>query len=160
VEPSSLLQSEVVSTDASKHAASRNSTGPILPVRLAHALSVIAQTLPNPWDESTDYFMPFHVELAEGKPLDAENLRHALHIGAPYSVDLASVDLAAIGAELGSDELAAGFRVLDAAMRATLSSITRVSARAPGVVRVRTWVLGRLVGSGALVGLRTESTET
>jgi len=149
-----------MSADTGKHASPRNATGPTLPARLAQALSVIAETLPNPWDESTDYFTPFHAELAEEHPLDAAHLRGALHIGAHYSVDLASVDLAATGADIGSEELAAGFRVLDAAMRATLSSVTRVTARAPGVVRVRTWVLGRLPGTGSLVGLRTESTET
>jgi hypothetical protein len=143
-----------------QRSAPRNSTGPALPARLAHALSVIAESLPNPWDESTDYFTPFHAALADRAPLDAETLRHALGIGAHYEVDLTPVDLAAAGADLGSDELAAGFRVLDAVMRATLSSITLVSARASGVVRVRTWVVGRLAGQGALVGLRTESTET
>jgi len=148
-----------MSADAKK-TTPRNSTGPTLPARLAHALSAIAETLPNPWDESTDYFVPFHAALADGVPLDAETLRQALHIGPQYRVDVDAVDLAATGADLGSDELAAGFRVLDAAMRATLSGLTRVTARAPGVVRVRVWVVGRLPGAGALVGLRTESTET
>jgi hypothetical protein len=49
--------------------------------------------------------------------------------------------------------------MLGAIMNATLTDLTRVTARAPGVVRVRTWVIGRLK-SGWLVGLRTESTET
>ncbi len=44
-------------------------------------------------------------------------------------------------------------------MKATLTDTRRVSARAPGVVRVRTWLVGRFTG-GWLVGLRTESTET
>jgi hypothetical protein len=50
-------------------------------------------------------------------------------------------------------------RAAAATRNSTLTDLTRVSARAPGVVRVRTWVLGRLAG-GWLVGLRTESTET
>jgi hypothetical protein len=60
-----------MSADAKK-TVPRNSTGPALPARLAHALSVIAESLPNPWDESTEYFVPFHAALAEGEALDAE----------------------------------------------------------------------------------------
>jgi hypothetical protein len=136
----------------------RNSTGPILAKRLAHALSVLAETLPNPWDESTDYFTPFSAELADAEPLNADTLRTALEIGASYHVDVDAADFA--GAADGWDgEAAQGFRVLDAAFKATLTNVTRVFARAPGVVRVRTWVVGRLAG-GWLVGLRTETTET
>ena len=65
------------STEATKKSP-RNSHGPILPTRLAHALSAIAQTLPNPWDESTDYFVPFSAELDISKPMNAANLRQAL----------------------------------------------------------------------------------
>jgi hypothetical protein len=137
----------------------RNSSGPILPKRLAHALSLLAQTLPNPWDESTDYFTPFSAELADDQALTPETLRHPLAIGPQFSVDLADVDLAATGDDYGDEEAAKGFRLLDVVMRATLTDIRRISARAPGVVRVRTWVVGRFKG-GWLVGLRTESTET
>ena len=137
----------------------RNSHGSILPTRLAHALSAIAQTLPNPWDESTDYFVPFSAELDISKPVNAANLRQALDVGGHFQLDLASVDLTATGANSGDDTLANGFALLDAVMKATLSDITRVTARAPGVTRVRTWVLGRFA-KGWLVGLCTESTET
>jgi hypothetical protein len=137
----------------------RNSHGSILPTRLAHALSAIAQTLPNPWDESTDYFVPFHAELDVSKPTTAENLRQALDVGKHFQLDLASVDLTATGRNFGDDTLAKGFALLDVVMKATLSDITRVTARAPGATRVRTWVLGRFA-NGWLVGLRTESTET
>ena len=137
----------------------RNSHGPILPVRLAHALGAIAQTLPNPWDESTDYFTPFSTEIDASKPMDADSLRGALHVGGHYQLDLASVDLTATGANFGDDALAKGFALLDVVMKSTLTNITRVTARAPGVTRVRTWVLGRFA-QGWLVGLRTESTET
>jgi len=41
---------------------------------------VIAQTLPNPWDESTDYFVPFAAELDASKPTNADSLRQALLI--------------------------------------------------------------------------------
>jgi hypothetical protein len=137
----------------------RNSYGSILPTRLAHALSAIAQTLPNPWDESTDYFVPFSAELDISKPTNAKNLRQALGVGGHFQLDLASVDLTATGANSGDDTLAKGFALLDVVMKATLSDITRVTARAPGATRVRTWVLGRFA-NGWLVGLRTESTET
>jgi hypothetical protein len=146
---------EKIQNGASK---ARNSTGPALPKRLAHALSVIAETLPNPWDESTDYFTPFSVKNPNDGPLDPQTLRVALKIGKRYEIDADAADLA--GAAEGWDgETAQGFRLLDAVFRATLTDVTRVFARAQGVVRVRTWVLGRLAG-GWLVGLRSETTET
>jgi hypothetical protein len=136
----------------------RNGTGPILAKRLAHALSTLAETLPNPWDESTDYFTPFSAELPDSEPLNADTLRTALQIGERYHVDAGAADFAEI-ADGWDGETGQGFRVLDAALKATLTDVTRVFARAPGVVRVRTWVVGRLAG-GWLVGLRTETTET
>lgn len=147
-----------MNTTASKNSA-RTTKSPIPSERLAHALGVLAQTLPNPWDESTDYFSPFAVEFADSKPMTAESLGVALGIGAHFHLDLAAVDLTATGAQMGDAVLAQGFALLDTVMKATLTNITRVSARAPGITRVRTWVLGRLRG-GWLVGLRTESTET
>jgi hypothetical protein len=136
----------------------RNSTGPTLPHRLAHALSALAETLPNPWDESTDYFRPFAAELADDQPLAPETLRAALKIGDRYEIDADPADLASVADQWDGDT-AQGFRAVDAVMRATLTDLTRVFARAPGVVRIRTWILGRLAG-GWLVGLRTETTET
>jgi hypothetical protein len=143
---------------ATKQRPPRNSTGPILPKRLAHALSVLAETLPNPWDESTDYFTPFSAELADDQPINADTLRAALSIGERYRIDTSPADLAG-AADGWDDDTARGFRTLDAVLRATLTDLTRVFARAEGVVRVRTWVVGRLKG-GWLVGLRTETTET
>jgi len=136
----------------------RNSNGPILPKRLAHALSVIAETLPNPWDESTDYFTPFSVPLPDDQPLDPETLRTALAIGERYHVELAAADLGSVADEW-EGEAGQGYRTLDAVMQAALTDVTRVFARGPDVVRVRTWLLGRFTG-GWLVGLRTETTET
>jgi len=136
----------------------RNSNGPILPKRLAHALSVIAETLPNPWDESTDYFTPFSAPLPDDQPLDPETLRTALAIGERYHVELAAADLASVADEW-EGEAGQGYRTLDAVMQAALTDVTRVFARGPDVVRVRTWLLGRFTG-GWLVGLRTETTET
>jgi hypothetical protein len=146
------------SSEAGKKAP-RNSHGPILPTRLAHALSVIAQTLPNPWDESTDYFVPFSAEIGASKQANADTLRQALDVSEHFHLDLAPVDLTATGANSGDDALAKGFALLDVVMKATLTDITRVTARAPGATRVRTWVLGRFARTW-LVGLRTESTET
>jgi hypothetical protein len=131
----------------------------VLAKRLAHALSVLAQTLPNPWDESTDYFTPFSAEMPDSEPMTVESLGHALAVGPKFHLDLDGVDLAQTGADYGDPVAAQGFSVLGAVMNATLTNLTRVTARAPGVVRVRTWVIGRLAG-GWLVGLRTESTET
>ena len=148
-----------MSSTASTRKSSRNGLGPALPARLAHAIGSIAQTLPNPWDESTDYFTPFSAEIDASKPMDADSLRRALHVGVHYQLDLASADLTATGANLSDDNLATGFALLDVVMKSTLTDITRVTARAPGVTRVRTWVLGRFA-QGWLVGLRTESTET
>ena len=137
----------------------RNSQGPILPARLAHALGAIAQTLPNPWDESTDYFTGFFAEIDAAKPTNADSLRDALHVGGHYHLDLTPVDLTSTGVNFGDVTLAKGFALLDTVMKGTLTDITRVTARAPGVMRVRTWVLGRF-SLGWVVGLRTESTET
>ena len=148
-----------MSSTASTRKSPRNGLGPALPARLAHAIGSIAQTLPNPWDESTDYFLPFSVELDASKPTSAETLREALKVGARFQLDLAAVDLTAAGANFGDETIAEGFALLDVVMKATLTDITRVTARAPGVTRVRTWVLGRSA-KGWLVGLRTESTET
>ena len=142
-----------------RRAAPRNGGGSVLPKRLAHALSALAQTLPNPWDESTDYFTPFSAELPDEQALTPDTLRHALAIGPHFTVDLADVDLTATADDYGDEEAARGFRLLDVVMKATLTDIRRISARAPGVVRVRTWLAGRFKG-GWLVGLRTESTET
>src|SRR5436305_13352780 len=54
---------------------------PGLAQRLAHALSVLAQTLPNPWDESTDYFTPVAVEMPDAAPMTAESLHRPLGVG-------------------------------------------------------------------------------
>src|SRR5215510_14581487 len=94
----------------------RNSHGPVLPTRLAHALSAITQTLPNPWDESTDFFVPFSAGIDQAKPTNADSLRKALDVGEHYQLDLAKVDLAATGANFGDDTIAEGFSLLDVVM--------------------------------------------
>jgi len=131
--------------------------------RLAAALSALARGLPNPWDESTDFFHPFTAILPARSKLDAETLRGALAIGARYDIKLSSAE--AVLTELGNaqadwgDDIAGGFRQLAQVMRATLSELSLAFARGNGVIRVRVWLFGR-TADGALVGLRSISTET
>ena len=126
--------------------------------RLARALSLIALDLSNPSDESTDRFFPFHVAAADDLALDAQDLRVPLHVGPRFHLDVFEPNLTEVADNWGGDA-AMGYRLLDAVMRASLTDLKLVFARADNAVRVRTWVLGRLPGQG-LVGLRTESTET
>ena len=60
--------------------------------RLAGALQALAKGLPNPWDESTDFFHDFVVPLPASTKLDAESFRSALHIGSRYEIDLSRAD--------------------------------------------------------------------
>jgi hypothetical protein len=129
--------------------------------RLAGALQALAKGLPNPWDESTDYFHSFAAAMPADTELTAESLRKALAIGARYEIDLSSADsrLKRITeADWGAD-IAGGFRQLHAVMRATLDDHSIAFARGKGVVRVRVWLFGR-TEDGTLVGLRSISTET
>jgi hypothetical protein len=131
--------------------------------RLAGALQALAKGLPNPWDESTDYFHGFAAVLPAATTLDAETFRGALDIGARYELDLSPADdtLTALGnaaADWG-DDVASGFRQLETVMRAVLTDRTLAFARGKGVVRVRVWLFGR-IDDGTLVGLRSISTET
>ena len=131
--------------------------------RLAAALAVLARDLPNPWDESTDYFHAFSAAMPAGARLDAASFKKAMKIGARYQVDLAPARdmldaLAGAGADWG-EEIAAGWGLVAKVMGATLGELSLVFVRAPGVVRVRVFLFGR-EASGALVGLRSMSTET
>jgi hypothetical protein len=132
-------------------------------VRLAHSLQALAKGLPNPWDESTDYFRQFVAMMPANTKLDAENFRTALGIGARYEIDLSPADqtLANLGsaeADWGKD-IAGGFRQLGVVMRGTLTDLSLAFARGKGVVRVRVWLFGRS-DDGTIVGLRSTSTET
>ena len=129
--------------------------------RLAGALQALAKGLPNPWDESTDYFHSFAAAMPADTELTAESLRKALGIGARYEIDLSSAEsrLKRITeADWGAD-IAGGFRQLHTVMRATLDDHSIAFARGKGVVRVRVWLFGR-TEDGTLVGLRSISTET
>ena len=132
-------------------------------VRLAHALQALAKGLPNPWDESTDFFRQFVATMPATTKLDAETFRAALGIGARYEIDLSPADktLTSLGnaeADWGKD-IAGGFRQLGVVMRGTLTDLSLAFARGKGVVRVRVWLFGR-TDDGAIVGLRSTSTET
>jgi hypothetical protein len=94
--------------------------------------------------------------------LNGDTFHRALKIGARYRIDLSSADqLLSNGGDPDGwgDEVAAGFRLLEKVMRATLSEVSVAFARATGVVRVRMWLFGRSE-DGTLVGLRSTSTET
>jgi len=131
--------------------------------RLSRALTALAHGLPNPWDESTDYFHGFVAPLPANTALDPESLRGALGIGARYHIDLspAGPRLAAVGAgdQTWGEDIAGGFRQLTTVMQATLRDLSLAFARGNGVVRVRVWLFGRSE-DGTLVGLRSTSTET
>ena len=124
--------------------------------RIAKALAVLSSDLPNPFDESTDYFRPFSAPFPVDSPINEATLRTALKISGRYKLDI--TDLGNLGEGYGEPE-ESSFRVLQCVMSATLREIKLVFARAPGVVRVRTWILGR-TPTGDLAGLRTETTET
>ena len=134
---------------------------PVSVVNLARALSALARGLPNPADESTDYFHQFMAPLPVGTALDAAAFKTALKIGQRYGVDLSAADAFFAGASDFENwpDYAAGFRQLDEVMRATLSDVSTAFARAENVVRVRMWLFGR-TADGWLVGLRSIVTET
>ena len=60
--------------------------------RLATALGAIARNLPNPADESTDYFRPFVASMPAAVRLNGDTFHRALKIGARYRIDLSSAD--------------------------------------------------------------------
>ncbi len=131
--------------------------------RLAGALAALAKGLPNPWDESTDYFHPFAAVMPAATELSPDSFRRALGVGARYEIALSPADgrlaeLADAEDDWGAD-IAGGFRQLRDVMRATLGDRRIAFARGNGVVRVRVWLFGRSE-DGTLVGLRSISTET
>jgi Nuclease A inhibitor-like protein len=145
-----------------KAARAASAAGPIVAAKLARALHALARDLPNPADESTDFFHPFVAPMPPDTQLDRDTFHHALAIGGRYTVDLASADRlfsGATDADNWGEEIAQGFRQLERVMRATLSEPSVAFARARGVVRVRMWLFGR-TEDGSLVGLRSTSTET
>jgi hypothetical protein len=130
--------------------------------RLSAALQALAKGLPNPWDESTDFFHGFAAPLAAGTPLDVDTFRTALDIGARYAIDLSTADdrlAQASSDEVWGTDVGGGFRQLGTVMRATMGELSIAFARAKGVTRVRVWLFGR-TSDGTLVGIRSIGTET
>ncbi|HTP65370.1 MAG TPA: hypothetical protein VMJ66_08270 [Geobacteraceae bacterium] len=128
-----------------------------MPARIAKALSVLASGLLNPWDESTDdKFRPFSAPFPVKSPINGQTLRAALKIAPRYHIDIS--EMRSLAFEAGEPDRSA-FLLLQKVMKVSLNDIKVVYARAPGVVRVRMWILGRVKGGG-LAGLRSESTET
>jgi len=135
---------------------------PVHATRLAAALQALSQGLPNPWDESTDYFRRFVAKMPVSTKLGVESFRAALKIGARYEIALASASEVLTGLSKSADdgeEVIVGFRQLATVMRATLGELSLAFARGKGVTRVRVWLFGR-AADGTLVGLRSISTET
>jgi hypothetical protein len=131
-------------------------------MRLAEALQALSRGLPNPWDESTDYFHHFVAAMPASAKLGVESFRAALRIGARYDIALSSANDILTGLSKAKDdgeEVVAGFRQLATVMRATLDQLSLAFARGKGVTRVRVWLFGR-TKDGTLVGLRSTSTET
>jgi hypothetical protein len=158
-------------TQASKRAstsrdlATTASTGKpgVQATRLAQALAALAHGLPNPWDESTDYFHAFAAVMPASTKLDADSFREALRIGTRYEIALSPADqrLTDMGNAVDDwgEDIAGGFKQLGVVMRSTLTDLSIAYARGKGVVRVRVWLFGR-TADGTIVGLRSMSTET
>jgi len=136
-------------------------SSPILAVKLSKALGALAHDLANPADESTDYFRSFVAVLPKTINLNADTFKQALKIGSSYKIDLSPADDFSSNAtdENNWDEDSAGFQLLEAVMRASLTDISLAFARRKGLVRIRLWLFGR-AQDGTLVGLRAMTTET
>jgi nuclease A inhibitor-like protein len=133
-----------------------------LALHVARALAAVIRGIDNPMSESTDWFRPFVAEMPRGVELTAETFRAAVGIGHRYKIDLESADeffRANQDTTQGDAEEAPTYVVLEKLMRAVLSDISLAQARGENVVRVRTYLFGRM-DDGTLVGLKTMTTET
>ena len=141
--------------------ATGNPAPPAAIVNLAKALAAVARHLPNPMDESTDFFQPFTAPYPAGASIDAATFHQALNVGRRYTIDLSSADafFSNAGDSDNWGEDARGFQLLEKITRATLTEPSVAIARADGVVRVRMWLFGRSE-DGWVVGLRSTITET
>jgi hypothetical protein len=83
-----------VATTSRKSSVKKNAanSNPPLATKLSKALGALANDLPNPADESTDYFHPFVAPLASSSKLSPETIKQALKVGASYRIDLSSAD--------------------------------------------------------------------
>jgi hypothetical protein len=145
-------------------AARRAAASPAPPatvVNLARALGAIARHLPNPMDESTDFFRSFSAPTPSAATIDAAMFHQTLTVGPRFRIDLSSADdfFTNAGDPANWGEDARGFQLLEKVMRATLTDLSVAFARADGVVRVRMWLFGRSA-DGWLIGLHSTITET
>ena len=65
-------------------------------VRLAAALQALAHGLPNPWDESTDYFHRFVAAMPAGTELSPESLRIVGQVTSYYLARSAFLDASSV----------------------------------------------------------------
>ncbi len=136
---------------------SKTAIPPEVAQRFARSLSALAADLVNPYSESTDDFDPFHARLIVGREFNEPALRAGLSVSERYQLDTRELDPHAF--EEWGEPYVSAYALLYKVMSSTLTDLQVIKARAPGVVRVRTWFVGRL-GDEWLVGLRTMSTET
>src|SRR4051794_27557780 len=130
---------------------------------LARAFAALTRDLVNPMSESSDdVFQPFYAPMSPQSPLSTDTFRAAVGIGRRYTIDLSGADdffSTNTDPDEGDPESASVYACLVKLMRAVLTDLSLVFARGENVVRVRTYIFGR-AENGALVGLRTMSTET
>jgi Nuclease A inhibitor-like protein len=138
-----------------------NPAPPATVLNLARGLAAVARHLPNPMDESTDFFQSFSAPHPSDTPVDTATLHQSLSVGRRYRIDLSPADDFFTNAgdpdNWGGDAL--GFQLLEKVMRATLTDLSVAVARADGVIRVRMWLFGRFP-DGWLIGLHSTITET
>jgi nuclease A inhibitor-like protein len=138
-----------------------NPAPPATVLNLARGLAAIARHLPNPMDESTDFFRSFSARYPSDTPVDTATLHQSLSVGRRYRIDLSPADefFTNAGDSDNWGEDALGFQLLEKVMRATLTDLSVAVARADDVVRVRMWLFGRFP-NGWLIGLHSTITET
>ena len=92
-------------------------------VNLDRALAAVARHLPNPMDESTDFFRSFMAPYPARASINAAIFHQALNVGSRYKVDLSSADnfFTNAGDADNWGEDARGFQLLEKVMRATLT---------------------------------------
>jgi hypothetical protein len=72
--------------------ATGNPAPPAAIVNLARALAAVARHLPNPMDESTDFFRSFSAPYPARASLVPATFHQALNVGSRYRIDLSSAD--------------------------------------------------------------------
>lgn len=133
----------------------------VLATRLASALRAMAAGLVNLHSESTSTertFSRFVLPLAPSIAITPESLAVALKIGPRYHIDLISAAGQLDASEWDADQQV-GYRLLTQMMSAKLGDLFIAFVRGDAVIRVRTYIFGRL-DDRFLVGLRAITIET